>query len=99
MPEHEGVFAANEAGTLEFGGDAVGGVSGAQHHERRLGRLGGRQYGPGEPSGGADTRDQDEPDDLAHGIHNLRRLYGGVHHAMFTNAMFTRHVLNSTTTV
>ena len=68
VPEHEGIFAANDAGSLEFGGDAAGGVSGMEHDKHRPGRLGGRQDSPSEPSRRSKGGDQEEPDNLAHGV-------------------------------
>ena len=46
VPEHEGFFAANDAGGLEFGGDAAGGIAGMEHDKHLPGRLGGRQNSP-----------------------------------------------------
>ena len=41
VPENEGPLASNDAGFLEFGGDAVRGVSRAEHDECLTGGLDG----------------------------------------------------------
>ena len=66
VPEHEGFFAADDAGDFQFGGDAAGGVAGTQHDEGLRVRLDGSQHGPGEPARAAERRDENEPDNLAH---------------------------------
>jgi hypothetical protein len=68
VPDYEGVFASNDAGGLEFDGDAAGRVPGVEHHKHLPGRLARRQNGPSEPYRGSKGGDQEEPDNLSHGI-------------------------------
>src|SRR5208282_3230016 len=71
VPEDESFFAANDAGTLEFGGDAVRGVAGAQQDEGLPRGLDGREHGPGEPSRGAEGSERNQPENLAHSSDSL----------------------------
>ena len=77
VPEDECFLAANDAGGLEFGGDAAGGVSRVQHHKGFSRRFYRSEQSPGEPASEGERRDEDEPDDLAHDGHSLDDEGGG----------------------
>src|SRR5579864_8571512 len=64
MPENKGFLATNDAGVLEFGRDAAGGISRAQHDNSLAGGLDGRQKRPRKPPRTGNDHDQEEPDDL-----------------------------------
>jgi hypothetical protein len=58
VPENECVGAANDAGGLQFGRDAAGGVAGMQKHELLRGRRYRRHEGPSEPAACSEDSEQ-----------------------------------------
>ena len=58
VPEDEGFFATDQAGALQFGGDAARGVSGVEHYKCLAGWFDRGEDGPGKPTACADERNQ-----------------------------------------
>jgi hypothetical protein len=58
VPENEGALASDNARGFEFGGDVTRRISGAEQNKNLTRRCDGHQQRPGEPTCGAQSRNQ-----------------------------------------
>jgi len=87
MPEDEGFLAVDDAGRLEFRGNAPGGVAGMQQDEGLSRGLGRSEDCPREPACGRQQHSEDEPEQLAH--NELSLDDEGVGRVGFAGSMLT----------